>query len=304
MIYGGSIVHRVSNHVKLLGEVTSAAGRTATDGRLQNVDGVLVGYGVRFHTDNIAADVGFLKPIATKGDDGDFLRRPPVRQRVVPLAVTGYHCRHVRKAPGAARRSRRFRVAAAVRGGRVQQGRRDAGGGDGRWPGRRWSRWRGGGRGRCRRGLGRGRRGRRSVGRRRWGKRRGRDRAVRWPARVGAAARRPAPAVAGGGASGAGAGGGVGRGAAARGAAGRGGGGAAGGRGGASGVSGTGGARPTVTASPGTTLIKVNTGRPPPDVRGLGHQPLLVGEPRRRLERDRPRRGRRRRRRSDERPRL
>ena len=72
VIYGGSIVHRVSNHVKLLGEVTSAAGRTATDG-LQNVDGLLVGYGVRFHTDDIAADVGFLKPIATKGDDGDFL---------------------------------------------------------------------------------------------------------------------------------------------------------------------------------------------------------------------------------------
>jgi len=72
VIYGGSIVHRVTDHVKLLGEVTSAAGRTATDG-VQNVDGLLVGYGVRFHTDNIAADVGFLKPIATKGDDGDFL---------------------------------------------------------------------------------------------------------------------------------------------------------------------------------------------------------------------------------------
>jgi hypothetical protein len=36
-------------------------------------DGLLVGYGVSFHTDDIAADVGFLKPIATKGDDGDFL---------------------------------------------------------------------------------------------------------------------------------------------------------------------------------------------------------------------------------------
>ncbi len=88
------------------------------------------------------------------------------------------------------------------------------------------------------------------------------------------------------------------------GVSGRGGSGGAGGRGGASGVSGTGGARPTVTASPGTTLVKVNPARPPPDVRGLGHQPLLVGEPRRRLERDRPRRGRRRRRRSDERARL
>ena len=62
MIYGGSIVHRVGNHVKLLGEVTSAAGRRRV-GESENIDGVLVGYGVRFHTDYIAADVGFLKPV-------------------------------------------------------------------------------------------------------------------------------------------------------------------------------------------------------------------------------------------------
>jgi O-glycosyl hydrolase len=55
---------------------------------------------------------------------------------------------------------------------------------------------------------------------------------------------------AGGSAGGVGAGGG--------GASGRGGGGASGGRGGAGG-SGAGGARPTVTASPGTTLVKINT---------------------------------------------
>ena len=63
----------------------------------------------------------------------------------------------------------------------------------------------------------------------------------------------------GGAAAGAGVSGGAGAGGAS-GAAGRGGGsGGVGGRGGASGVTGTGGARPTVTASPGTTLIKVNT---------------------------------------------
>jgi len=72
VIYGGSIVHRVSSHVKLLGEVASAAGRGRNED-FQNIEGVLVGYGVRFHTDNIAADVGFIKPIATSGDDGDFL---------------------------------------------------------------------------------------------------------------------------------------------------------------------------------------------------------------------------------------
>jgi hypothetical protein len=72
VIYGGSLVHRVGRHVKLLGEVTSAAGRNATDD-LDNLGGVLVGYGVRFHTNAIAADVGFLKPVATDGSDDDLL---------------------------------------------------------------------------------------------------------------------------------------------------------------------------------------------------------------------------------------
>jgi hypothetical protein len=73
VIYGGSIVHRVSQHIKLLGEVTSAAGKSVDSGGLQNIDGVLVGYGVRFHTDNIAADLGFLKPFSNGSTDGDFL---------------------------------------------------------------------------------------------------------------------------------------------------------------------------------------------------------------------------------------
>jgi len=77
VIYGGSIVHRVGRHVKLLGEVTSAAGGTGGSGDLENVEGVLVGYGVRFHTESIAADVGFLKPVADGADDGDFLMGLP-----------------------------------------------------------------------------------------------------------------------------------------------------------------------------------------------------------------------------------
>jgi len=72
LIYGGSVVHRVSPHIKLLGEVTSAAGRDVNND-FENLSGLLVGYGVRFHGDNIAADLGFVKPIATSGDDGDFL---------------------------------------------------------------------------------------------------------------------------------------------------------------------------------------------------------------------------------------
>ncbi len=74
VVYGGSIVHRVGRHVKLLGEVTSAAGgTTGASGDLENLEGVLVGYGVRFHTNSIAADVGFLKPVATDGSDDDLL---------------------------------------------------------------------------------------------------------------------------------------------------------------------------------------------------------------------------------------
>ena len=69
VIYGGSIVHRVSQHVKLLGEVTSAAGGVTGSNDLENLDGVLVGYGVRFHSNSIAADVGFLRPIGTDDDD-------------------------------------------------------------------------------------------------------------------------------------------------------------------------------------------------------------------------------------------
>jgi len=75
LIYGGSIVHRVSRRVKLLGEVASAAAQassstTSTD--LQNLHGVLVSYGVRFHTDNLAGDVGFVKPIV-ENDSSNFL---------------------------------------------------------------------------------------------------------------------------------------------------------------------------------------------------------------------------------------
>jgi len=77
VIYGGSVVHRVGNHVKLLGEVASAAGGVGVAGESENVDGVLVGYGVRFHTDNIAADVGFMKPFTGGADDGGFLMGLP-----------------------------------------------------------------------------------------------------------------------------------------------------------------------------------------------------------------------------------
>jgi hypothetical protein len=47
LIYGGSIVHRVSTHVKLLVEIASAAGQSGSSG-LDNISGFLLSYGVRF----------------------------------------------------------------------------------------------------------------------------------------------------------------------------------------------------------------------------------------------------------------
>jgi hypothetical protein len=80
VIYGGSLVHRLGTHVKLLGEVTSAAvGATPVGGGqtdFENLSGVLVSYGLRFHTDSIAGDVGFVKPFVDGPDDGLFMGLP------------------------------------------------------------------------------------------------------------------------------------------------------------------------------------------------------------------------------------
>ena len=72
VVYGGSLVHAVSPRVKLLAEVASAAGRTSTDPALDNMPGVLAGYGVRLHGSSLAADVGFVKPFVSE-NDGDFI---------------------------------------------------------------------------------------------------------------------------------------------------------------------------------------------------------------------------------------
>lgn len=69
LIYGGSVVHRVSRHVKLLVEITSAAGESGSSG-LDNISGFLLSYGVRFFTGNLAGDIGFIKPV---GDTNDTL---------------------------------------------------------------------------------------------------------------------------------------------------------------------------------------------------------------------------------------
>jgi hypothetical protein len=58
--------------VKLLGEVTGGTSK-ASGSDFSSIDGALVSYGVRFHTNRIAGDVGFIKPVSFNGDNGDFL---------------------------------------------------------------------------------------------------------------------------------------------------------------------------------------------------------------------------------------
>jgi hypothetical protein len=63
----------VGRHVKLLGEVTSAAVRGEA-GSFDNAPVMLVSYGVRFHGSRIAGDVGFMKPVITDAEaDDEFL---------------------------------------------------------------------------------------------------------------------------------------------------------------------------------------------------------------------------------------
>ncbi|HEX2659745.1 MAG TPA: hypothetical protein VHU40_15780 [Polyangia bacterium] len=71
LVYGGSLVHGVGQHVSLIGELASlAASNTLSDsGSFDQASGALVGYGVRLHTSSFASDIGFLKPVGTSGDD-------------------------------------------------------------------------------------------------------------------------------------------------------------------------------------------------------------------------------------------
>ncbi len=73
IVYGGSIVHAVSTHVKLLGEITSAAVDAENGTGFDNMPGALFSYGVRFHSSNIAGDVGFIKPVITGSGSDNFL---------------------------------------------------------------------------------------------------------------------------------------------------------------------------------------------------------------------------------------
>jgi hypothetical protein len=76
LVYGASVVHRVGRHVKLLGELASAAVRAQSQS-FDNAPGLMASYGVRFHGNSIAGDVGFMKPFLTDKGDDDFLMGLP-----------------------------------------------------------------------------------------------------------------------------------------------------------------------------------------------------------------------------------
>ncbi len=73
VIFGGALVQRVTAHVKLLAEVTAGSTKVPGSDSYSVADGALVSYGVRFHTNRVAGDVGFIKPVSFSGDSGDFL---------------------------------------------------------------------------------------------------------------------------------------------------------------------------------------------------------------------------------------
>jgi hypothetical protein len=75
VVYGGSIVQSVSAHVKLLGEVASAASNGSGSG-FDNAAGAIFSYGIRLHSANLAGDIGFVRPIIKNSND-DFLMGLP-----------------------------------------------------------------------------------------------------------------------------------------------------------------------------------------------------------------------------------
>lgn len=70
LVFGASLVQRLARHVKLVLDVGTAA--IVGEGTDELADGLLVSYGVRFFSDNIAGDIGFARPIFFSDDEEDF----------------------------------------------------------------------------------------------------------------------------------------------------------------------------------------------------------------------------------------
>ena len=65
--FGVSLLARISRHVKMAVEVSSAGILFRGDPRL--AEAVVLGYGVRFFSGNLAGDVGFIRPFVFDGED-------------------------------------------------------------------------------------------------------------------------------------------------------------------------------------------------------------------------------------------
>jgi len=65
--FGVSLLGRIARHVKVVIEVSSAGLLAREDSGF--AEAVVVGYGVRFFTGNIAGDIGFIRPFAFDSED-------------------------------------------------------------------------------------------------------------------------------------------------------------------------------------------------------------------------------------------
>jgi len=72
LAYSGSLTQRISPHAKLLLEIASATLKLSND-NFDNVPGFLFNYGIRFHGQSFAADVGFMRPTGDSSTSNDFV---------------------------------------------------------------------------------------------------------------------------------------------------------------------------------------------------------------------------------------
>lgn len=69
IIYGGSLLYKMTRRTKLMVEVASAA--LWDEGSADGANGGLLSYGVRFYSGEIAGDIAFVKPVGEDADDLD-----------------------------------------------------------------------------------------------------------------------------------------------------------------------------------------------------------------------------------------
>jgi hypothetical protein len=75
IIFGGSLLARVSQHVKIIAELNGVAGKNQDSGWSVG-DAGLLWYGLRFFGGQVAGDVGFFQPIGTSASDPGVIGYP------------------------------------------------------------------------------------------------------------------------------------------------------------------------------------------------------------------------------------